>query len=215
MIWSLSGVCLEESVVSLGRVLNVGNKLLDKSRASSGLGFLSIGSSFLLKSFLSLSLHLLLVLSSLFFLSGNLVLLSALLSNLLDVELMLSLELVGELARDQKRSEEDHCEDEAPNWVPSEQWWVHNAQGQDAPPVESVEEPEETEDENDLCDVAPWVLVDGLVVRCVDWVVSGSEASNDRGLALLSCSVDSVLLHSWFKRNLLNKLLLGITNTSI
>ena len=62
--------------------------------------------------------------------------LSTSLSDLLKVELVLSLEFVGGAARAQKASQEGEREEEAANGVPGESVRGDDAEGEDSPPME-------------------------------------------------------------------------------
>ena len=129
--------------------------------------------------------------------------LGAPLGDLLSVELVLPLDRVGVLARDEEAGEEEDCEEEASDRVPDESIGVDDTQGEDGPPVKSVEEPEKNEAANDLGNVAPSVLVDTLVVRLIDWVVPGAIASELGSFPFASVSVNRMHL---FNRDLINKL---------
>ena len=103
--------------------------------------------------------------------------LGAPLGDLLSVELVLPLDRVGVLARDEEAGEEEDREEEAGDRVPDETIGVDDAQREDRPPVQGLEEPKSNETEDDKGNVAPRVLVDTLVVRLVDGVVPGAVAS--------------------------------------
>ena len=69
--------------------------------------------------------------------------------------------------------------------------------------MKGVKEPEKKEAANDLGNVAPSVLVDTLVVRLIDWVVTGAIASELGSFPFASVSVNRMHL---FNRDLINKL---------
>lgn len=103
---------------------------------------------------------------------------------------MLSLQLVGIAALTEQTAKEDDGEAPAADWVPGEDVWFDNAEWEDAPPVQGVHGPECKEARNDLHVVEAWVLVDTLIVSWINWVVSGTIASNLRSLSLLSVRVN-------------------------
>ena len=119
-----------------------------------------------------------------------LVLLALHLSDLLDEELVLPLQLVGVLARGEEVREEEDGEEEGGDGVPDEGVGVDDAEGEDAPPVESVEDPEADEREDDANVVACGVLVHALVVGLVDRVVPVSVALKLRLLAHFRVDLD-------------------------
>ena len=197
--WSLAGVVSDESVVTL----NVGHNSADEAGLGSGglsgsggllsfflvllrLDLSNLGGLFGKFDFVSLSLS---------FLGLDLLTEGASLGNLLVQELVLSLDGVGVLARDEHGSEEEDGEDEAAKGVPDESVSVDDAEDEDAPPVERVEDPEEEQGDNDLEDVEPRVLVDALVVGLIDRVVPVSVSKGCGGFALLRVCVDRVRLH--------------------
>ena len=99
------------------------------------------------------------------------------LGDLLGVELVLPLRGIGVGARGDEAGEEEDREEEAGDRVPDETIGVDDAQREDRPPVQGLEEPKSNETEDDKGNVAPRVLVDTLVVRLVDGVVPGAVAS--------------------------------------
>lgn len=115
---------------------------------------------------------------------------STVLSNLLNIELMLSLQLVSRASSTEETTEEDDGEEPASNGVPGECVSRHDTEGEDAPPVESVHDPESEEAENDLHVVEAGVLVHALVIGWVDWVVAGAVAGEFGILAFLGVCVD-------------------------
>lgn len=126
--------------------------------------------------------------------AGSLLLLLGLaLGDLLHEELVQALLLVGELARDQQHDAEDHGEDEGAEGVPGECVRVDDAEAEDAPPVQGLEDPEADQGEDDAGDVGVVVLVDALVVRLVDGVVAVAVALERRLVALRGVRSDAVL----------------------
>ena len=194
---SLPCIRLDQSVVScrLHRILDVCDNLLEHTWCGSGSSvcraiFLGLSSSVDLGELLLVLLKLLcvdLLLEGLgLFLLHN----STVLSNLLNIELMLSLELVRLASSTEETTEEEDGEEPASNGVPGECVCIHDAEGEDAPPVESVHDPEKDEAANDLHVVEARVLVYALVVRWVDWVVAGAVAGEFGILAFLGVCVD-------------------------
>lgn len=94
------------------------------------------------------------------------------LSNLLEIELVLSLHLVRCTARAQQAAQEDDRKEEAADRVPGKSVRGHDTEGENAPPVQSITNPECEEGKDNPEDVKPGVLVNTLVIRFVDWVVS-------------------------------------------
>ena len=209
---SSSPVVLDQTVVTsrlsggLGRsrsILDVGSEASFWSSLSSGGGldfsaheFVSGGNSLLL--FLSV-VHLLLI--------GEL---GLSLSNLLNPEFVLTLNLVGLGSGDQNASKENHGEDKAGNRVVAKSFRVNNTNAEHGPPVHGVCDPEGKQASNDLDVVLPRVLVDTLVVSLIDGVVSVAVAGNGGSLTLTGGSVNSVLSHI-AKNLVINKLLFLIT----
>ena len=113
------------------------------------------------------------------------------LSNLLNIELMLSLELVSRASSAEETAKEEDGEEPASNGVPGECIGAHDTEGIDTPPVDSVRDPESEQAKNDLHVVEARVLVHTLVVGWVDWVVAGAVAGKFGILAFLGVSVDS------------------------
>ena len=167
-----------------------GGVLLSISSGGSSLSGLS--SSLLSGELLGLSAELGGVGSVLACLSLGLLLLGLLLSDLLLVELLLSLLGVGILSRDENASEEEDGEEEAGNGVPDKRVSVDDAEGEDAPPVASLEDPEDDQAGHNLEVVEGSVLVDTLVVRLIDRVVPVAVPGDSGGFLLFRSCVDSV-----------------------
>lgn len=115
---------------------------------------------------------------------------STVLSNLLNIELVLSLELVSRASSTEEATKEDDGEEPASNGVIGECISINDTEGEHTPPVESVHDPESEEATNDLHIVESRVLIHTLVVGWVDWVVAGAVAGEFGILAFLGVCVD-------------------------
>ena len=194
---SVPCIRLDQSVVScrLDRILDACGNLLEEAWSGSGRslcraiffgGSSSVDFGELLVVLLKLfCVDLLLELLGLFLLHN-----STVLSNLLNIELMLSLQLVSRASSTEETTKEEDGEEPASNGVPGECVSRHDTEGEDAPPVESVHAPESEEAGNDLHVVEARVLVHALVVGWVDWVVAGAVAGEFGILAFLGVCVD-------------------------
>jgi hypothetical protein len=213
--WSLASVAPDQSVVR-GGILDVGHNLLDEaggrgsglidgSSVSGSLGFhllLDGIDLLLLLSKLLLVGRLLLPLGIGFFIQA------VLFSDLLLVELMLALDGVGVLAGGKDASKEEDGEDEAAEGVPNESVGVDNAEGEDAPPVQSVDDPEDEEHDNDDRNIPPGVLVDALVVGLIDGVVAVTVSGSVGSIALLGSCFGKCRPHFFYSN--LNKLIISL-----
>ena len=171
--------------------MDVGNEALGLggSRLSGRLGLRGLHSLLLGEPF-RLPLKLLLVGLLLLGLGLSCLDIGAPLGDLLGVELVLPLRGIGVLARGEEAGEEEDREEEACDRVPDKTIGVDDAQREDRPPVQGLEEPKGEETEDDKGNVAPRVLVDTLVVRLIDGVVPGAVASELRGFPLLGVRVN-------------------------
>ena len=190
----MSRVWLDQSLILIGSdgILNVRNNLLEESRcgstASCSATGLGLGGSILCSNLSKLLVVRSELLSVNFLLLGLgflLLGLGAPLSDLLNVELVLSLQLVGFAAGAQETSEEEDGEEEAADGVPGESVRSDDSQREDTPPVESVGDPEGKEAGNNEENVRPAVLIDTLVVSLVNGVVAMTVAGDLGGFTLL------------------------------
>lgn len=84
---------------------------------------------------------------------------------------MESLLLVSILAREEHASDKHNCDNEDDDRIDGEIPGRVDAELEDAPPVASLEDPEEDERGNDSSDVLAIVLIDPLVVTFVNGIV--------------------------------------------
>ena len=134
------------------------------------------------------------------FLGLNFLLKGTIFGNLFEVELMLSLELVGPAALGKQNAKEDDGEAPAADRVPSKDVRLDDTEGEDTPPVQRVHAPESEEAPDDLEVVSARVLINTLIVAWVNWIVSGTIAGKLGCLSLFSVRVNSMHFLSQLKK---------------